>query len=471
MFRYQVKGRTRTTVGTGVSKKRKPLVIYGRWIILSILLIVILHSRWMTVRTIPDDDPIGSGSYNFPYSVFRNNRYFGGGVRQSHPRLFNGTIVVQLSGEMGNNLHKISFAKALQWMAEDSFDLHLNVILRHQDHPKWISAKNHLQKCFINLRQLNFKTGNGRQFTERMLEQKLWLTQQEKKGLEMMGNGEFSMKSTLQSLKTILENKGLPPTTTTTTTTSSWYNNDEEGTDDENNTIHLPLILVDQMVGWKTLDRYRQRLVEWFEFDSQKCCPSDLPLVDESVFHFRNFVTELKNVTRELGFEELSPTDTAETLLSHLSVGDKIAMTTRFNNNVTQEYVKAMERKGFQVRLITDHSPTEDFCFLMKAQKELIGGQRSSFFLWAAYLGIHPTTDRNGRNGGDDDDHHGGIQKVRSYSLNPPAFPFSSKDGMRSLYEWEDPILKEKWEFVVFRSMNRTPPPKMIETATSKRVR
>jgi hypothetical protein len=291
-----------------------------------------------------------------------------------------------------------------------------------------------LQKCFLNLRGLNFKAGNGPEFTERLLEQKLWLGGvEDSKVLEVHGNNESNMTMVLQHLKRILETKSMPPQSSTASTSSVHDN------------IHLPFILADQMVGWHTLDRYRQRLVDWLAFDYQACCPSDLPRPDESVFHFRNFVTELKGATITLGFDELSPKQTAYELLGHLKPGNKVAITTRFDNDVTQQYVKAMTDRALQVRVMAGHSTTQDFCFLTKAQKELIGGQRSSFFAWAAYLGIHTNGDG------------GGIQKVRSYSVSPPATTASSKHGMRSPYEWKDPLLKERWEFQVYKSAYRIP--------------
>jgi hypothetical protein len=358
---------------------------------------------------------------------------------------YNGTIVVQLSGEMGNNLHKLAFGKALQWMAYDSFQLNLNVVLRHQDHPKWLSAKGHLHKCFVNLKHFNFKAGNGPEFTERQLEQTLWLGRRgdgdEKKGLEISGNEESNMMAVLQQLKRIVEStSSMPP---------HRHDRDDSRSTSSSSTIYLPFIVADQMVSWSVLDRYRSRLVDWFAFDDQACCPSELPQRDESVFHFRNFVTELKGVTTELGFDELSPNQTVQHLLGHLSPGNKVAITTRFDNEVSQGYVAAMQQKGLKVRLMSGHSPTQDFCFLTKAHKELIGGQRSSFFIWAAYLGV-------------DGGSTGGIQKIRSYSVDPPA-SFSSntkgadKHATRLPYEWKDPLLKERWEFHVYASENRIP--------------
>ena len=440
LFRKHVKRRTRvvtaaattttTTSAIATKPRTRTLVFSEGWTILVLLVLLIAVT--------------GVGFLASSSSILRLQHHQDQFQLQQSQHAYNGTIVVQLSGEMGNNLHKLAFAKALQWMAYDSFQIHLNLVLRHQDHPKWLSTKGHLQKCFVSLRRFNFKAGNGPEYTERQLEQTLWLGQrsgggEEKKGLEISGNEESNMIAVLQQLKRTLDTASAPP------------NQDHNDHDDSSCTIYLPFLVADQMVSWDILDRYRERLVDWFAFDDQACCPSDLPQKDESVFHFRNFVTELKGVTTKLGFDELSPNQTVQHLLGHLIAGNKVAITTRFDNEVTQGYVAAMKQKGLKVRLMTGHSPTQDFCFLMKARKELIGGQRSSFFVWAAYLGV----DGGSRGIGDG----GGIQKVRSYSVDPPA-SFSSnrgKHGTRLPYEWKDPLLKEKWEFHVYASENRIP--------------
>jgi hypothetical protein len=111
------------------------------------------------------------------------------------------------------------------------------------------------------------------------------------------------------------------------------------------------------------------------------------------VQHYRNFVGELRPiVSKELGFEELSPRRTAEELFSHLQPGEKVAITTRYyseeaNNSAVDEIVRRLEERGLQVRVVKDQNPVEDFCFLKSAAKKLVGVQRSSFCKWAALLG------------------------------------------------------------------------------------
>ena len=132
-------------------------------------------------------------------------------------------------------------------------------------------------------------------------------------------------------------------------------------------------------VATEFIDKYLAEIRDLFEFDHNKCCRLK-PDPDEAVFHFRNFWSELKK--EKQGFkEELSPNKTANELFGHLQPGDKIAVTTRYNNSLSQLYVGALKNRGLNVRLISGQSDTEDFCFLMHAKKSLLGSicQNSSY--------------------------------------------------------------------------------------------
>jgi hypothetical protein len=87
------------------------------------------------------------------------------------------------------------------------------------------------------------------------------------------------------------------------------------------------------------------------------------------------------------GFEELSPNKTAYELFEHLNSSDKVAITTRFGGDDVEPYISALKARGLQVRVIENQTDTQDFCFLMTAQKELVGTLRSTFADWAVYLG------------------------------------------------------------------------------------
>jgi hypothetical protein len=93
-----------------------------------------------------------------------------------------------------------------------------------------------------------------------------------------------------------------------------------------------------------------------------------------------------------LGYEELSPQQTAQELLGHLPAGSKVAFVS-YSRNV-QAYLDEMQQRGLVVRAITPppnfpNPPLHDFCFLMHAQHELVGLARSTFLLWAALFAVY----------------------------------------------------------------------------------
>lgn len=85
-------------------------------------------------------------------------------------------------------------------------------------------------------------------------------------------------------------------------------------------------------------------------------------------------------------FQEIGPNQTARDLFGHQRPGDKVAIISRFPDQV-KNYVEALELLGLKVRVVTGQSGEEDFCFLMNAQKEAIGSLFSTFFFWAGLLG------------------------------------------------------------------------------------
>ena len=142
--------------------------------------------------------------------------------------------------------------------------------------------------------------------------------------------------------------------------------------------------------------------------------------------HFRNFQSELKGAAKTLGFHELNPTNTAKDLLGSLEEGSKVAITTRLNNAVTQEYVAALEARGLEVRVVSGQSAVQDFCFLKRAKKELVGLQLSSFFHWAAYLGFS--------------------KRVLSYSVEDTK-QLATSQKQPGYYHWNDTEMRKRFVY------------------------
>ena len=199
----------------------------------------------------------------------------------------------------------------------------------------------------------------------------------------------------------------------------------------------FPFVYVDVFLPHIPLFEECYTLVrEFFTIDEKAIC-KQIPDPDETVLHFRNFLTEMPKRGKHLGFEELSANKTAKELFANHKPGEKVAIISRFGDKV-DEYIQAMESiRGLKVRYIENQTGNEDFCFLVKAQKEIIGTYMSSFSWWAGVLGD--------------------AKKVRSYTVD-------SKDtrdrGVVNLTQnlknanisYSPPELKEKFSFEFYEA-------------------
>eukprot|EP00980_Cylindrotheca_fusiformis_P015277 scaffold4247_cov66-Cylindrotheca_fusiformis.AAC.18 len=130
---------------------------------------------------------------------------------------------------------------------------------------------------------------------------------------------------------------------------------------------------------------HHDELKELFEVDTKSTCKKT-PEPDEIVFHFRNFITEFTTAI-ELGFGEMDPDMTAKYLFANYTSGEKAAIVSRYQQK-TGDYKKALkDTKGIEARYIENQTGVEDFCFLLKAKRELIAVKKSTFATLAAYLG------------------------------------------------------------------------------------
>lgn len=132
-----------------------------------------------------------------------------------------------------------------------------------------------------------------------------------------------------------------------------------------------------------------------------------------------------KSIVHNKGFTELSPNQTASDLFGHLNPGDKVAMVTRFTAKEAKPFTDALEARGLKVRVIGGQSGTEDFCFLMSAQKEMIGIVISTYLFWAGVLSKN-------------------CKRVLAYSLDTRA---RRKKHAFISYNWTDPEVRQKWDF------------------------
>jgi hypothetical protein len=131
------------------------------------------------------------------------------------------------------------------------------------------------------------------------------------------------------------------------------------------------------------------------------------------------------------GFEELDPQRVASELMGHLPAGQKIAMTTRFANEpIVEDYQRAMQARGFQVRIVANQTGVQDFCFLLRAQQELLGVAKSTYARWAAFLGD--------------------AARVQLYALDNVGSQEFIRQTMR--FPWTNSEIKRRIQFPVFAS-------------------
>jgi hypothetical protein len=191
------------------------------------------------------------------------------------------------------------------------------------------------------------------------------------------------------------------------------------------------------------MDRYYDELMPLFEFDHTNCCAKQSPHPNETVFHFRDFQTEMGffSYSTDLKFggrEELPPHRVAKELLAHLpSNTSKVAMTSRFSYQpASQRYVEALQKeRGIETRVISGQTAVQDFCFLQQAQEELVGISYSTFVQWAAILGK--------------------AKVARLYSYDTVLTERKFRPGInakRASYNWTNPKLAAKIKFPNFVS-------------------
>ena len=336
------------------------------------------------------------------------------------------TIVIQLSGELANNLHHIAHGIGLKHWSREMYGIEANVVLRHyvgpnnhQPKPKWKSARDNIRKCFPTLRGWDFARGNSKDFAERQRLQEKWLGKKRldrfiglinsvnetdiDKGLEMLSND-------------ILMDPNRPLVM-----------------EDEKDTIRLPMLYSNSLDAFPMIDKYYDEIRKIFQFNDTACC-AIVPNLDDYVFHFRNYQSEMPEYRAyEMGFLELSPEKTSTELFKKLQAGAQVKITTRIVNQKARNYVEAFSSRGINATLITDQTAVQDFCLLKRTSKELVGSARSTFVLWAALLG--------------------NVKTARLYHVDSWGLRKRHPDYWeRFTYQWKNPELQQKVQFELFRS-------------------
>jgi len=302
-------------------------------------------------------------------------------------------MLIHLSGEFGNNLFKYFGGWGIAMLAEREFNFKTRIVLKEQVSRrggvvgKARKTSKELKRCFSNtspdwlFKDMDFGLGNElidkRYFKE--------LNQFD------LSNKEQSIDDLRGVLKDIADDLNSNPDLV------EQYKTPDGNINDPRKPPKL-MVKINSLHVFSIVNEFYDELLETFVFDEAECCGKTLeypPLEDESVLHYRNFATEMKEFRREsLGFVELSGDQMVHTVLGSLQPGDKLAVAGRnlekdsqTNTTLAYDMVEALKARGFDFRFSPGTEGVEDFCFLKKARKELVGTAKSTFLMLAGFLG------------------------------------------------------------------------------------
>ena len=290
------------------------------------------------------------------------------------------SIVVQLSGELGNQVFKIANGLCVQDHVEKELGLKTKLVLRAQNHAKWEHAMEWTKEAFPNTRPFDFRGGNTEQFDSIHSLQERWMDQ-----LISENKLDLTSLSDPSMLKALSCTESKCYADTLSLLKQTWDREGRPSVPDDAN-ISMPHIFVTTFVGHHCLDRMYLKYRDFFQIDEETICKL-IPDPDESVLHLRNFLVEMPKRGKQLGFEQLGPNVTASRIFKDYQPGDKVAIISRFPDKI-QDFIHALkDKKGIQARYIEGQTGNQDFCFLMKAQKEIIGQKVSTFVSLAGIIG------------------------------------------------------------------------------------
>ncbi|KAL3933054.1 MAG: hypothetical protein SGBAC_010564 [Bacillariaceae sp.] len=290
------------------------------------------------------------------------------------------TVVAQLNGELGNQMHKIANAVCVQRHIERKLHLPTELKLKAQDSPKWERAMKWMKEAFPSTRPLDFRAGNTPLFDRVQQIQEAWIRQlvdSQKVNLTGIGNPKIMNR---------MKSSGWQPTQEVLRLLNRTWHLDRPVAPGGSTEFSIPHIYSDTFTSRYCFESMLDEIRDFFKIDEYRICKQK-PTPEESVLHLRNFLVEMGDAGLELGFEELNPEKTATEIFANYTPGDKVAIVSRYEQN-TDKYIQALkEIRGIDARYIKGQTGNQDFCFLLKSQQEIIGQRISTFATWAGLLG------------------------------------------------------------------------------------
>jgi hypothetical protein len=205
------------------------------------------------------------------------------------------SIVVNLSGELGNHLSRMARGLALQRWAQQDYGLATDLVFRDSGYSR-VGGPMDIQKCFPKLRHLDLRRGNTMEYDQRLLQQQQqwWNDDTVQAALHVTSSRAEDVAKSLSTLRDLLQHHNRNATNQTRIVDAGGFHN---GTIDSNNstintnitnyseyTISLPFLTVegDMVVVDAWADRFYDDFRDVFQFDYEACCKLK-PDADESV--------------------------------------------------------------------------------------------------------------------------------------------------------------------------------------------
>ena len=358
------------------------------------------------------------------------------------------TLLVLLRGELCNHLSVLAQAKRIQRYVERALPgLSLHLVGQHQNHSRWTRAATDIYECFPGLEDLELSGGiyDPTHFGPVQQAQQTWLTTAHKAAAAAASsrsppphpptttNHSDDVLCPLQNVKTVSQIKFLQNLLKQQYQAKQEQQQQQNGrrssmsfpvplpSSFSNNPYSIPFLTVTEMLSPQLILEKDDNLLyhelrHWFRM-RPSCCPLRAD-PNETIFHFRNFVTEVaKPLPRhEHLLGELSPHDAAHYLLGRppppsSSNNPQATNRSRHNSSIMNQqsantttnsqnrlailsrfpktalpHAHTLQAHGWNVRLIANQSGVQDFCFALSTQATFVGFSKSTYAWWAGLL-------------------------------------------------------------------------------------
>ena len=314
-------------------------------------------------------------------------------------------MVVRMKGQMSNQLLFLAHARQIQHTLEAAVPGLVIRVLAHKAHKV-------LSQCFPGVRTMDFvgSENESQHFGPIQEAQTKWLSGRNK-GIKELYNVKTA--SQIQLLRDLLKeqyeaeqqqerSRGIPNKATHDVPLPSSV--------PDSNPYSIPFLSVSKFLSPSVILQDQELyydLRHWFRIDPS-CC-AQRPYDNETVFHFRNFVTEFERINLsnpKQRYRELTPADTAQHLFgpppppnlsqsplgnsnnstNHTHSANQMAIISRYPSTATP-YAQALTDQGWMVRVIQNQSGIQDFCLALSTKATLVGVAQSTFAQLAGLLG------------------------------------------------------------------------------------